>query len=699
MKYKYLFAILLFISFGNTSKLKADEYIDSLKNLIVKLEHENLTDTVLNTRFELIKYVKNSDYDLFLELAGQNIVLAQKYKKNWALIDIYMEIGEVLITKGIFGEALNNLNKAMSLAENDDYKPYIGWIDIAIGNAYDGMFNYSKGIEFYKSALEVFVETKNTDGIGLAATNLGTNYSHLNDRGKAEYFFKMGQEYREKLGNPIELGYSRMYYCEFKIRQGNYGQAESELNALLGFLENTIATNNKNFQFQEAMILQGEVLSFLAECENHYGNFENEFFYLEKAAKIYQSIDDDLHLATIFNRIGNRYLGKGKYAKALEYADSALEVAEKSIILTEQANSLKLKAEAYSSLGKFQDALEFFKAYKTINDSIYNSSVIQAISNVDVLMKTMEKEKDILILSLKLEQDRKLRFLIIAVAISFILMIFVYSIFLFRRFNKEKRLGNILKGKNQQISEQAKILGKLNQELLLLNKNKDRFHSIIAHDLRSPVASFYGMVDLLHESYDSLSDEQRKTFIEMAHQGAEHILNLLDNLLTWSRIQGGHLTINKSDFYIGDAIREIVDTLNNMTDLKDISLEIAKIEYIKIHADKEMITTVIRNLCTNAVKYTNRGQKIQIGVKKSDEMLEVWVQDHGIGIPKNKLDDLFEIDSQMQRKGTNNEPGTGLGLQLCYEFIKLHNGKITVQSEEGKGSRFAFKIPFEYFSN
>lgn len=699
VKYRYLFAILLLTTFVSTSKLMADEYADSLKSLLVSLEHKSLTDTVLNTRFELIKYVKDSDYDLFLELAGQNIVLAEKYKKNWALIDVYMEMGEVLISKGIFDGALDHLNKAMSLVENDEYKPYKGWIYIALGNAYSNMFNYGKSLEFYQSALDVFIETDNLEGMGLAATNLGTNYSLLNDPGKAEYYFKKGIDYREKFGNIVELCYTRMYYYEFKIKQGNYLQAESELTALLTYLEKTSVLNRNNSQYLEAMVLQAEVFSFLAECDKSKGDLKAEFIQLQKAVKIYQSINDDLHLAIIYNRIGDRYLQTGQFTTTLDYADSAIKVAEKSVALIEQANSLKLKADAYAGLGKSQAALEFFKAYKIINDSIYNSSVIQAISNADVLRKTMEKEKDILILSLKLEQDRKLRLVILAIAMTFILMVLVFILILFRRYKKEKQVGLLLKEKNLKISDQANNLEILNQKLLLLNKSKDRFHTIIAHDLKSPVAAFYSIFELLHDSYDSVSEEERKSFIEMAYKEVERLMKLLDNLLTWSRIQGGHLTISKADFFMDDAIEEIVGSLTNMAELKNISFEMGQIEHLKVNADKEMITAVVRNLCTNAVKFTRSGQKIKIGMNRSNDILEVWVRDHGIGIPKNKLQGLFEIDSQIQRNGTNNEPGTGLGLQLCYEFIQLHNGKITVESEEGKGSCFTFEIPFEGIGN
>ncbi|HET6557737.1 MAG TPA: tetratricopeptide repeat protein, partial [Prolixibacteraceae bacterium] len=378
MKRRFLFAIVLCLSLVCPSILRADEYVDSVKALITNLEHKNLTDTILNTRLDLIKYVKDSDYDLFLELAGQNILLAQKHHKNWALIDVYMEMGEVLVTKGIYGEALVHLNKAMNLAENDDYKPYKGWIGIAIGNAYTAMFNYPKCLEFYKSALDVFLETQNTDGIGLAATNLGTTYSMLKDDEKAEYYFKLGLQYREELGHIIELGFTRMYYAGFKIRQGTILQAESDLIDLLSFLENANALSTKNYQYLEAMVLQAEVRSLLAECEKHKGNLKNEFLHLQRAIGIYKRIKDDLHLATIYNRIGYRYLEKGNYKEALSIADSANRVAEKAMVLTEQAYSLKIKSDAYCGLGKPNDALEAYKAYKEISDSIYNRSVIQA---------------------------------------------------------------------------------------------------------------------------------------------------------------------------------------------------------------------------------------------------------------------------------------------------------------------------------
>lgn len=678
------------------SELSANRYIDSLKNLISAMKHESLTDTLLNTRLELIKYVKNSDFDLFMELANQNIVLAQEKQKNWALIDIYMEIGEVLVTKGMFGGALNNLFKGLALAEHDVYKPYKGWINIAIGNAYNGMANYSKGIEFYNHAMNIFNETENDDGIGLAASNLGFNYRFLGDIVKAEYYLKMGIEYREKLGNPVELAFSRLNYHEFEISQSKFSKASIGLKELLSYLQNNLANGLNGFQAQETNKIIAGVYTLLANCEKHFGNYNNEFYYFEKAVNSYKTINDDLGLAIVFNLIGYRYFEMGQFLNAMKNADIALEHAKNSNILTEQVKSYNLKSIAYAELGNFEEALLFLRKQKEISDSTYNKAVVEAISNVDVLMKTLEKEKDNQILSMKIEQNRKIHFLIIAVSILVSILLAVIIIILFKRYRAEKRLGLELKEKNRQIQEQSYMFEKLNEELLQLNKSKDMFHSIIAHDLRGPVSTFTSLIRLLADSYDTLQKDEIKNIISMAHDSAEGNLKLLDNLLTWSRLQGGHLKINDSDFYIGDAIFEAVNSITNMAGMKGISIINSGIDHFKINADKDMIVSVIRNFCTNAIKFTEKGKKIEIGINKFDDYIEVWIIDQGIGIPRDKLNGLFEIDAEKQRKGTNNELGTGLGLNLCHEFIKLHNGEISVDSEVGTGSRFAFKIPLEY---
>jgi len=248
------------------------------------------------------------------------------------------------------------------------------------------------------------------------------------------------------------------------------------------------------------------------------------------------------------------------------------------------------------------------------------------------------------------------------------------------------------------IKEQKEVLKQLNEELNQLVKSKDKFHSIIAHDLKNPVGSLFSITEMLATEYDQFSEKEKRELVEISFDTSKQTLRLLENLLSWSRIQGGHLKVKKTCFDITNEVNVVIENLRQTAELKSINVSINKSNEINVFADKEMISTVIRNLFSNAVKFSNSGKKIEVGLKKKNNLVEVWIEDEGIGIPENKLDKLFLIDSGFQRSGTNDELGTGLGLQLSYEFVKQNDGYFDVKSEVNKGSRFAFFIP-EYKPN
>ena len=386
-----LFTILLFLP-GIT---KADEYIDSLPNVISRHLIENHVDSVLNTRLVLIKYVRFSDFELFLDLSKSNIELAKKENLNWGQIDTYMELGEVFILKGIFSEALNNLNEALKLAEIDEYRPYIGWVSISIGNAYEGMFAFNKAIDFYQKSFQVFEETDNTDGMALASTNIGSCYQELNELDKAEMFLTRGLKYYKQIDDPVNLGYVQMYLAELKIIRGKYNEAKSDLASLTYSVQELILNNKDASASNEAQNLLSVVLWLLSDCENHLGNTQKSISYLKNAVALNSKSGNFINLATFYNLLGNSYLAEKQYNLALVFADSAATIAKNERIFIEEAKSYQLFSNIYSGLNKPDKALNYYKQYKSINDSIYNNAVIQAISDVDVLVHTVEKEKTI----------------------------------------------------------------------------------------------------------------------------------------------------------------------------------------------------------------------------------------------------------------------------------------------------------------
>jgi len=234
-----------------------------------------------------------------------------------------------------------------------------------------------------------------------------------------------------------------------------------------------------------------------------------------------------------------------------------------------------------------------------------------------------------------------------------------------------------------------------NNELSILNAEKDKFFSIIAHDLRSPFNSFLGLTEIMANELHSLSMEEIQKIAVRMEKSAINLFTLLENLLQWARTQQGLIPFNPEIIKIRELLDEISDAIYEPAKIKSIEIEKNISQQINILADSNMLKTILRNLISNAIKFTPEGGKIGIStsLKVEENMTEISIYDNGIGMKKDILDNLFKIDYQTSRKGTNGEPSTGLGLLLCKEFVDKHGGQIKVESEEGKGSKFNICFP------
>jgi|WetSurMetagenome_2_1015567.scaffolds.fasta_scaffold103097_1 two-component system, sensor histidine kinase and response regulator len=236
-------------------------------------------------------------------------------------------------------------------------------------------------------------------------------------------------------------------------------------------------------------------------------------------------------------------------------------------------------------------------------------------------------------------------------------------------------------------------LKKSEEKLRELNAVKDKFFSIVAHDLKSPFNGLFGLVDILINDIDNLSKDQVKQTLSLLFSEMKQVYQLLEDLLEWGRIQRNAIQYEPEVKNISAIIKNIVDLYAVNARNKNISilLNIPEEEVIKI--DVKMISTVIRNLLTNAIKFTHAGGNIQIKAEDKEKEIKISVVDNGVGIPANRIHNLFDLTEYFSTKGTAQESGTGLGLILCKEFVEKHGGKISVETEINKGSTFSFTIP------
>lgn len=239
----------------------------------------------------------------------------------------------------------------------------------------------------------------------------------------------------------------------------------------------------------------------------------------------------------------------------------------------------------------------------------------------------------------------------------------------------------------------AEAIKKYADELKQLNATKDKFFSIIAHDLKNPFITILGFSDLLLNDYNELTDEEILFYIEEMKKSADISHNLLQNLLQWSRSQTGRIEFNPVKLNLSDLIKENFNLLNATATNKQIELISEVPDNLFINADEEMIKTILRNLISNAIKFTPKGGKVKICSRIQNNFIETCVEDTGIGMSEEIMSKLFRLDVSHTSKGTDQEAGTGLGLILCKEFVEKNNGTIRVESEPGKGSRFIFTLP------
>jgi PAS domain S-box-containing protein len=226
-----------------------------------------------------------------------------------------------------------------------------------------------------------------------------------------------------------------------------------------------------------------------------------------------------------------------------------------------------------------------------------------------------------------------------------------------------------------------------------LNVSKDKLFSIIAHDLRSPFTSFLGLTELLAEDFDEMDSLEIKILISELNKSAKNVFGLLENLLSWSRLQTGRMDYSPEFISSVDVVNKTAALYEGAAKQKKINLITQVYCANKIYADHNMIETILRNLVSNAIKFTKKDGEVVIGLNGNDEMMEFSVKDSGIGIEKENLSKLFRIDTAHTTPGTNNEVGSGLGLILCRELVERNRGSIKVESEEGAGTKFTFSVP------
>ncbi len=552
-------------------------------------------------------------------------------------------------------EALNIYDK---LKRRTDYAEVL----MNIGETNRAAANLEKAMTFLKTALRIFSE--NYDTLGLAKT-----YNRMAATGYELLFDSCNGS--EKLFKPLE---NRKYDFEKVYRSNQRFRQKYDTVLIYAYLSNHYANKPKlvavnistniivaalytiTFQYDKALFMYRNVLQAIKESNSTY----------------------ELPLA-LYNMAVLQFKNRdyeGALVNAKESYRIAKELDIKSYILVDAG----FIATVYENMGNYKEAYIYSKIS-------YLGRIAYYQNDIDVKMKAMQsgfefeqKKKELS------TSNRQFVLLVILFSIIFILILIFITI-LIKKNIKSKWLNSDLEQQNQTVLRQ-------NKQLATLNAEKDKFFSIIAHDLRGPFNGFLGLTQVMAEELHEMTLPQIQKIAVSMHNSATNLFNLLENLLEWSRMQRGLLSFRPEQVELSTLIDEGIALLIESANSKGVEISYNLTDELIVNADSNMIKTVIRNLVSNAVKFSTIGGKVLISDKvNTDGFVQICVGDSGIGMDEEMIGDIFKLDKHTSRRGTAGEPSTGLGLFLCKDFIEKHGGRITVESEVGVGSRFYFTLP------
>ncbi len=666
---RYLIIVFVFtLSFQASGQKKIDSLEAELRN--------DLTDSVrVRVLVSLSRAFRFSDFQKSKDYATEALAIADKTSLARTRIIAFENIGTLSTLSGDYSTALRYDNQALqqSLISNDSTSIAIHFNNIA--NDYYDLGEYDEAYKYFTNSHRIASARKDSLRMTIALHNVGRVFKELGQYERALAHLLLAQKMSLQIKDEDGIPYSYDEIGDVRLRQGQYDSALSIL--LKGLLLSRSQKINE---------LEPRMLSKIATTYLRKGEFNKSLAYYDTTYLLHEKTNNQFGIAEV-------ELGRGEVYAALSKYDEAMKLVNKSLAIAKESNARNLEITCFRQLsrlyelqGDFKKSLEYFKQFKLVEDSLFSQDMQEKLFRDQMKFETEDKDSQIAALNraqdLKNDQLKRQEFirniLVVVMALSVILLATVY------RSGQRRRQINSLLLQHQSDME------KRSEELERLNQVKDKFFSIISHDLRSPINALAGLLDLLDKG--AVKPEELPNHVRELKTRFNHTRTLLNNLLDWTLLQMDKLNLQASKIDLKKIVEDNIQLVATLQ-TKQIKLINNLPDQCYAFADSNTTNLVIRNLLTNAIKFTNDGGSVVLNAEKKTTEWLVTVKDDGIGMSDDALKMLFDKTAPYTTRGTANEKGTGLGLILCKEFVEKNGGRIWVESKLGQGSTFFFTLP------
>lgn len=675
----------------------------------------------------------------------QNKSEDREVKSDTVLIQSHLDEAGKLNNRGEVEKARNHLNEAMALADSLSNPFWIKKVEVELGNyflmtnnidsaevvlkrASDRMANdgiqlqvlnllgtvyryqskYQESLEVYSDALALVDTLKQPDRMAAISTNKAVVYENMGDFSEAISLYHKGIEFAEATGDSIFLATALNNLGEAYNDRSDYESARQYLKESLSIskalgLKNSMLLSYNNLgnterflgNYEKALELYQQGLSLHSDIRpdtpalqlsHNLGRLYADMGELDEAEKLFrESMSNSEEMGIPDGRFHN-LMGLAEVAEKRGNADKASEYYRQAFSTGEEIGSAPFQLDAAENLyelhkaeSDFEQALYHFEQYKRLSDSLSEEQQNQRLATAETELGLRRQQQINQLLEDRQQQQEEQitaqNWLIVSFAV--VIVVVLISLYLLYRSNAER------KRINAKLVEQQRDLEEL-------NKIKDKMLAILAHDLRSPITSMKGMLYLLRE--EELTNEEIQEMAAELEVSVNENISMMDNLLAWAREQMSGLSLAIKPVNVAEVVESVIDNYEFQARNKGVSLHNNVSADLKVKADFNLLKLILRNLLANSIKFSNREDTITISAREQGKNVIFEVEDTGIGIPEEKQEQIF-AESGKSRTGTQNEKGSGLGLQLCKEFVEKQNGEISLESTVGKGTTFMFSLP------
>lgn len=611
--------------------------------------------------------------------------LARKLEMDTIVVESYLDIGVSFGIQSQIDSAVHYFSRGEELAVRLNYAKGKARALACLGYAYDILDNPQQAILNYKEALSIYRELKILRGTNQCLTNIGSLYYDLEQYGQARIYFARVLESYRKAGDESGIAYAQYTLGNADQELGRYKTADSSyaeslrIRMKLGDITGIAMTNWG-----------------MAKLDVKRKQYDSAARHLEVALEHIRQIGDPYQESAILLTYSQVWLEQGKLDKAESYALRSLSLLRKVNNRSAVSITLRRLADVYEAKGNIPQAYHYQSEYIKVRDSIQEEEARRDIAQTEysrIQSENDDLQKDNLDISSKNSGYFKTIVVVTAVLVFLTVLLVLY----YRRNREVQRMNRILEEQKEEIASinseleaQIGLTEAQNHELDKLNKVKNKFFSIVSHDLRSPMATLQMLFALYREGQIKEMD-LHDTLVKL--EDTIYSTNeFLDNLLEWAKNQLEGMTVKPERFGLHDLVDKNIRLIDSKIRLKNLRVTNTIEEGTLVFADPNMIDVVIRNLLSNSAKFCGNGDRITVSGRREGDVVRFAVSDTGPGIADAEKQRLFSLEHTVN-VGTSGEKSHHIGLILCRDMVELNKGRIDVESEVGKGTSIWVTLP------